>query len=225
VLTDKTGTLTANLMEFRHLAVNDSVLRVAELGDSVALASLPNSVASADSFGGVDADDAAHAMRALRLLALCHSVVPDVQADGTVSMQESSPDEAALVAAATAAGVEFISRHSRSLRINVHGAPEEYELLAALEFDLTHKRMSVNVRCPYGRAPVYCKGADTVIFERLTLAGRAAVQETANRHPHAFAVEGLRTLCLAVGEVEEARLASWLPRYRLALGSSTADRE
>jgi len=225
VLTDKTGTLTANLMEFRHLAVNDSVLSVAELGDLVSPTSRPDSVASADSLGGGDADDAAQAMRALRLLALCHSVVPDVQADGTVSMQASSPDEAALVAAATAAGVEFVARHSRSLRINVHGAPEEYELLAALEFDSTRKRMSVIVRCPDGRARVFCKGADTVIFERLTPAGREAVQETANRHLHAFAVEGLRTLCLAVGEVEEARLESWLARYRLALGSSTGDRE
>lgn len=224
VLTDKTGTLTANMMEFRHLAVNESVLSVAELGELVSPTSLSSSNASTDSVGG-DTDDAAQAMRALRLLALCHSVVPDVAADGSVSMQASSPDEAALVAAATAAGVEFVARNSRSLRIEVHGRVEEYELLAALEFDSTRKRMSVILRCPDGRARVYCKGADTVIFERLAAPGREAVIATANRHLHAFAVEGLRTLCLAVGEVTESRLESWLARYRLALGSSTADRE
>lgn len=223
VLTDKTGTLTANMMEFRQLAVNESVLSAAELGELVSPANLPPPNASVDSMGG-DADTA-QAMRALRLLALCHSVVPDVAPDGTVLMQASSPDEAALVAAATAAGVQFVARNSRSLRIHVHGRVEEYELLAALEFDSTRKRMSVILRCPDGRARVYCKGADAVIFERLAAPSREAVIATANRHLHTFAVEGLRTLCLAVGEVAESRLESWLARYRLALGSSTTDRE
>ena len=43
-----------------------------------------------------------------------------------------------------------------------------YEVLNILDFNNERKRMSVIVRDPEtGKLTLYCKGADTVIFERL----------------------------------------------------------
>ena len=44
----------------------------------------------------------------------------------------------------------------------------EYEILNVCEFNSTRKRMSTVVRCPDGRIKLFCKGADTVILERLS---------------------------------------------------------
>ncbi len=44
---------------------------------------------------------------------------------------------------------------------------EVYELLCILDFNNVRKRMSVILKNREGRIRLYCKGADTVIFERL----------------------------------------------------------
>ena len=52
--------------------------------------------------------------------------------------------------------------------MNVHGRSLEYEILNVCEFNSTRKRMSTVVRCPDGKIKLFCKGADTVILERLS---------------------------------------------------------
>lgn len=49
-----------------------------------------------------------------------------------------------------------------------------------LEFNSTRKRMSAVVRTPEGKIKLYCKGADTVIFERLASEGQTFTEATAN---------------------------------------------
>jgi phospholipid-transporting ATPase len=49
-----------------------------------------------------------------------------------------------------------------------HGREEEYEVLNVCEFNSTRKRMSSLVRTPEGNIKLFIKGADTVIFERLS---------------------------------------------------------
>ena len=43
----------------------------------------------------------------------------------------------------------------------------EFQVLNICEFNSTRKRMSAIVRGPDGKIKLYCKGADTVILERL----------------------------------------------------------
>lgn len=59
------------------------------------------------------------------------------------------------------------TRKPRSIFVDVQGETLEYEILNVCEFNSTRKRMSTVVRGPDGKIKVYCKGADTVIFERL----------------------------------------------------------
>lgn len=62
-----------------------------------------------------------------RLLALCHTVMPD-QKEGKLEYQAQSPDEAALVSAARNFGFVFKSRTPNSISIEVKGKLEVSEL-------------------------------------------------------------------------------------------------
>lgn len=65
-----------------------------------------------------------------------------------------------------------------------------------LEFNSFRKRQSVIIEMPDGNVRLYCKGADNVIFERLSEDGKMFVNET-KEHLLEFGNDGLRTLCLA----------------------------
>lgn len=61
----------------------------------------------------------------------------------------------------------FQMRKPRSVFVNIDGVSREFEILNVCEFNSTRKRMSTIVRTPEGQIKLYCKGADTVILERL----------------------------------------------------------
>lgn len=67
--------------------------------------------------------DEEHAHNFFRLLALCHTVMPE-QKDGRLEYQAQSPDEAALVAAARNFGFVFRSRTPNTIAIEVMGRLE-----------------------------------------------------------------------------------------------------
>lgn len=81
--------------------------------------------------------------------------------------QASSPDEAALVAGAELLGYRFQVRKPKSVFVEIEGQTKEFEVLNVCEFNSSRKRMSTIIRGPDGRIKLYCKGADTVIYERL----------------------------------------------------------
>lgn len=67
--------------------------------------------------------DEVNAHNFFRLLALCHTVMPD-QKEGKLEYQAQSPDEAALVSAARNFGFVFKSRTPNSISIEVKGKVE-----------------------------------------------------------------------------------------------------
>jgi phospholipid-translocating ATPase len=50
----------------------------------------------------------------------------------------------------------------------VDGQEQIYELLTVIEFSSERRRMSVIVKTPKGEIVLYTKGADTVIYQRLS---------------------------------------------------------
>lgn len=130
-----------------------------------------------------------------------------------INYQASSPDEAALVQAARAQGYTFLSRSNKDIVIDVFGQQEIHEILETLEFDSTRKRMSVITRDPQGRIFIFTKGADAMVFARLAPDQSPHATE---QHLHDFAVEGLRTLCLAYAVLDEEWFEDWHRRYRAA---------
>lgn len=110
-------------------------------------------------------------------MALCHTCLPETTEDGSVDFQASSPDELALVRAAQELGYLAMNRDSGILTIqtyprghNHESVEEQYEIMDVIEFSSKRKRMSVLVRFPDGRICVVCKGADTIVMQRLKLA-------------------------------------------------------
>ena len=113
-------------------------------------------------------------------LALCHTCLPEVQADGKTHFMASSPDELALVQAAQDMGFLLINRDVHTITLKIlptgsEGEPilETYEILDVIEFSSKRKRMSIVLRFPDGRVCILCKGADSIIMQRLKLASLA----------------------------------------------------
>uniref|UniRef100_A0A7N5J8M7 Phospholipid-transporting ATPase n=1 Tax=Ailuropoda melanoleuca TaxID=9646 RepID=A0A7N5J8M7_AILME len=134
----------------------------------------------------------------LTLLAVCHTVVPEKDGENII-YQASSPDEAALVKGARKLGFVFTARTPYSVII---------------EAVSDKKRMSVIVRTPSGQLRLYCKGADNVIFERLSKDSK--YMEETLCHLEYFATEGLRTLCVAYADLSEREYEEWLKVYQEA---------
>jgi len=109
-------------------------------------------------------------------LALCHTCLPEVQDDGKIDFMASSPDELALVQAAQDMGFLLINRDVHTITLKMpsgsdgESTQEVYEILDVIEFSSKRKRMSILLRFPDGRICIICKGADSIVMERLKLA-------------------------------------------------------
>lgn len=100
---------------------------------------------------------------------------------GKLEYQAQSPDEGALVSAARNFGFVFRARTSDSITIEVMGQAEVYELLCILDFNNVRKRMSVILRGPDGRIRLYCKGADSIVYDHL-LQGNDEMKNKSQEH-------------------------------------------
>ncbi|KAJ8129429.1 hypothetical protein O1611_g4200 [Lasiodiplodia mahajangana] len=115
-------------------------------------------------------------------LALCHTCLPEIK-DGQLQYQSSSPDELALVQAASELGYTVTHRSSESVTLRIGSEDgnetlDTYKILDVIEFSSKRKRMSIIVRYPDGRICLICKGADSAIMPRLKLAELAKEKAT-----------------------------------------------
>ncbi|KAG6708396.1 hypothetical protein I3842_06G079200 [Carya illinoinensis] len=250
IFSDKTGTLTRNLMEFFKCSIGGEVYGtgVTEIEKGIAqrngLKVEERNSDNAMHEKGFNFDDA-RLMRGawrnepnpdvckefFRCLAICHTVLPEGQeSPEKITYQAASPDEAALVTAAKNFGFFFYRRtptmiYVRESHIEKIGKIQDvsYEILNVLEFNSTRKRQSVVCRYPDGRLVLYCKGADSVIFERLADVSDD-LKKVTREHLEQFGSSGLRTLCLAYRDLHPDMYENWNEKFVQAK-SSLRDRE
>ncbi|KAK5870750.1 hypothetical protein PBY51_003671 [Eleginops maclovinus] len=230
VFSDKTGTLTQNIMTFNKCSINGKSygdvydytgqrLEITQHTERVDFSFNPladprfifhdHALVEAVKLENPEV----HAF--FRLLALCHTVMAEEKKEGELFYQAQSPDEGALVTAARNFGFVFRSRTPDSVSIVEMGQQRSYELLAILDFNNVRKRMSVIVRSPEGKLSLFCKGADTIIYERLHLSC-SKLMDVTTEHLNEFAGEGLRTLVLAYKDLDEEYFNQWKQRHHEA---------
>uniref|UniRef100_A0A4W4HGY5 Phospholipid-transporting ATPase n=1 Tax=Electrophorus electricus TaxID=8005 RepID=A0A4W4HGY5_ELEEL len=158
IFSDKTGTLTCNVMQFKKYSFHLSLSLISCLALSCPTAPV--------------------IMEFMTMMAICHTAVPERNGD-TIIYQAASPGDH------TWADTQHNPTHISTAR----------------------KRMSVIMRTPSGKIRLYCKGADTVVYDRL--ADNSRYKDITLKHLEQFATEGLRTLCFAVTDITESVYQQW----------------
>ncbi|KAI3362007.1 hypothetical protein L3Q82_012342, partial [Scortum barcoo] len=209
IFSDKTGTLTQNIMTFNRCSINGKAY--GEVFDfSGQRVETTEKTEKVDFRWNRLADP--------KFVFHDHSLVETssiLNNTDKLFYQAQSPDEGALVTAARNFGFVFRSRTPETITVVEMDKQVTYELLAVLDFNNVRKRMSVIVRSPKGKLTLFCKGADTIIFERLHPSCNELVKVT-NGHLNEYAGEGLRTLALAYKDLDEQYMVEWTKRHHEA---------
>lgn len=265
IFSDKTGTLTQNIMEFQKCSINgiaygegiteaqrgavkregkgdlpppEEQARSLEVLKHNMLDTLDRTFKNrygqpdrltlvspqlANDMANRDSPQRNHITAFFRALAICHSVLSDrpepKENPFFLTYKAESPDEAALVAAACDVGFPFVAKGKDFIDIEVMGQAERYIPLKLLEFNSTRKRMSVIARNPQGKIVLYCKGADSVIYERLAADQDPVLKAQTSKDMETFANGGLRTLCIAYRYLGEQEYLEWSAIYDAATNS------
>ncbi|CAH2292328.1 phospholipid-transporting ATPase IK [Pelobates cultripes] len=210
VFTDKTGTLTQNVMTFKKCSIGQRMFGTTsgtEKGFKVDFdwnkyADPRFQFYDQSLIDVVRKDEDVLVREFFRLIALCHTVMVD-----------DHDDEEALVTAARNFGYVFLSRNLDSITISELGTIKTYSILALMDFNSERKRMSILVRDQEGKIKLYVKGADTVILKRLhPTCSSDSIMEALDH----FSEETLRSLCMAYKEVEESVYNEWELKHEKA---------
>lgn len=262
ILSDKTGTLTCNSMEFVKCSIagvsyGSGLSEVEEAvgrGTQYELSELKYPPISSDGYNcdavttklvkgfnfkddrlmngqWVNEPQSDVIQDFFRILAICHTAIPLVNnSSGDISYEAESPDETAFVTAARELGFEFYERTQTSMSLHEFDPnigrklDRTYKLLNILEFNSTRKRMSVIVKTEEDQLLLFCKGADSVIFERLAK-DRPEFETRTKCHINNFSEAGFRTLAVAYRKLSEEEYKKWHAEFVLAKSSVSADRD
>ena len=224
IFSDKTGTLTCNVMEFKKMSIGpekygkgekegteEEKHRLAQMGDGITNCSFMD-----DRFFEHKNDryheNQGYIRDYLMVLAVCHTVIVQ-QKEDRVEYNAASPDELALINAAKFFGCELKGRDEEgNVVLCWDSQTVKFTVLNVLEFTSTRKRMSVVVRSPNGTILLLTKGADSVIFSRLDPYNNP-LREVTEEHLEEFARIGLRTLVLGMREVPPLEYEEWNEKF------------
>lgn len=232
IFSDKTGTLTQNIMEFQKFSCGGIAYGKSDPKPFKYPPGVTN-VNFEDDRVFEHLDDTAHPnhenlKRFIECLGICHTVISDdkeAKGEKFKIYNASSPDELALVNGMRHFGFAFDDRDvddNMIVKMTRLNTEVKYKLLHVIEFNSDRKRMSVIVRDAENRLLIVCKGADSIISARL--APNQEHQPATQADVEKYAEVGLRTLLIAYKYIDEDYYEEWLEKYTKA-SQSTGDRE
>ncbi|KAJ3256260.1 hypothetical protein HK103_005623 [Boothiomyces macroporosus] len=204
IFSDKTGTLTQNVMEMAQFFIDGEVVdEMKNPGTAVEL--YLNATTEKRKFF-VD-----HFFKAL---ALCHGCIPAIdEKTGKMIFESQSPDETALLEAAMSNKYKLYNRTKQTMSVEIRDKKETFEILTIIEFNSTRKRMSAIIRSPEG-IKLYCKGADNIMMARLDPEKNdPELLKKANESLTEFSNVGLRTLVIAYRDLTEEEFDFFKKQY------------
>lgn len=245
IFSDKTGTLTCNVMDFRKASIHGVSygVGITEIGRAAwrlqgievppeVLAgeakakelSVPHVSFYCSTYdkdfqeGGIQKSKI---QQFFRFVSICHDVIPEV-VDGAVKLSASNPDDEALVCASEYFGFQFTGRRDKKIVImnKEKDMEEEIEILETIAFTSKRKRMSVIIRDTDSVIRLICKGADTAITARLAPNQEDLLMKT-DRDIEKYSLEGLRCLFLGYTEIKEEIYEQWRRQYARASSDLT----
>lgn len=209
VFTDKTGTLTKNIMEFKSSLIGNKFYDCQNLNHSNEC----NSEIFKDLKNNNHVNNENVKMFAT-VLALCHSADSNVKGisdfnKATINYKVSSPDELAMLNFVKNIGYTFaFKKGNSSMTININGNFCEYKIFDVIEYSSERKRMSIIVFCPLrNKYFVLTKGADSYIIPK---SNNLDYFDFCNSYLHEFAKKGLRTLTIAYKEISLNEINEYL---------------
>ncbi|CAD8170934.1 unnamed protein product [Paramecium octaurelia] len=232
IFSDKTGTLTCNIMEFKQIIIGNQnygdILKSSEeyiTDDELQNFPLVSNVDFRDRKLIEAIQDRNHVMNekvveCLMMIAICHTVISE-QRDGKLIYNATSPDELALLNFARFVGFEFLGTDETNIkRVSFQDQIIEYQLLEIFEFTSQRKRQSILVQViKTGEIYLFSKGADSVLLDYVRLSS----EELAKNEYHQLVQRleeygkiGLRTLVLSKRKLEKQEYQEWHKRYQQA---------
>lgn len=216
IFSDKTGTLTKNSMKFRSLFANNkrygrvskdspaeetsqrgSILEAQEDDSQFSSAKHSYTVKVKEDLESSSFKN----MIIFEILNCCHEVIIKKDHDGETHINASSPDEVALIEAASSMGfvLEEIDDHNNEIVVSnkINQSEERFKRIAMFRFSSDRARMSVIVKNQQsGQYHLLVKGADHVIIER-TREYSGFSQKDLEAQLQDYSNVGLRTLVYA----------------------------
>lgn len=222
LLTDKTGTLTQNLMVFKRLHLgtvsytNENQPEIYYLLRQASEKDEQQSTGKARSI--IRKTESVKVIDAVKAIALCHNVTPAIDEQVTksednqaymsveasdllellpknkISYQASSPDEIALVEWTEQVGLTLIHRDLQSIRLQFNSTQEilHYEILQLFPFTSETKRMGIILRDLQTNEIIFYLKGADVVMQNIIQYSDWLQEECSN-----MAREGLRTLVVA----------------------------
>jgi len=239
IFSDKTGTLTCNVMDFRKMSINGvsyglGITEIGKVSWKLMGKDIPqymlenerkaqeNSVPHVTFYDPLYEKDISSNTtqkqsidQFFHILSLCHDVLPE-NVNGKIKLSASNPDDEALVCAADYFGHSFVNRKENLAIIFNKEAniSSEVEVLYTIEFTSKRKRMSVIVK-DGKHIRMFCKGADTVMYSRFKSGQDDLISKT-DSDLRTFALEGLRCLLISHKDIPLEQFNEWNNKYTKA---------
>jgi phospholipid-transporting ATPase len=233
IFSDKTGTLTKNIMTFRYMVIgnktygSESHYKKSEYKKKkVCNVDFCDENFFSDFENSNDSQLINSINEYVLSLAICHTVIVEKDKNDDISYNASSPDELSIINAAKYFGAEFFERNSNGeMMIKFRGNVLKYKLLQICEFSSDRKRMSVIVRnMQTDNIELYCKGADSKISPLLEKDKSIHLNYTLNELKK-FGSKGLRTLLVAKKIVKKEEYNKFSKHYKKIILSTNSKKK